>query len=66
MYRYLFINLLLNVNLLYCCSLAGHYIPFNSNMNVYSASKYAVTAFTQALNQELACFKSKIKVTVRM
>ncbi|XP_073948516.1 farnesol dehydrogenase-like [Choristoneura fumiferana] len=49
---------IININ-----SLAGHYIPFNSDMNVYSASKYAITAFTQALKQELAHFKSKIKVT---
>ncbi|XP_045503124.1 farnesol dehydrogenase-like [Colias croceus] len=49
---------IININ-----SLAGHYIPFSPDMNVYSASKHAVTAFTKALLNELAHFGSSIKVT---
>ncbi|XP_038214665.1 farnesol dehydrogenase-like [Zerene cesonia] len=44
-------------------SVAGHYIPFLPNINVYSASKHAVTAFTKSLLNELAQFGSSIKVT---
>ncbi|KAM3963981.1 farnesol dehydrogenase-like [Aphomia sociella] len=44
-------------------SVAGHYVPFSSLFNVYSSSKYAVTAFTSSLLNELADFKNKIKVT---
>ncbi|XP_047998936.1 farnesol dehydrogenase-like [Leguminivora glycinivorella] len=44
-------------------SLAGHYVPFNSHMNVYSASKHAITAFNGVLSHELADFNSKIKLT---
>ena len=35
-------------------------------MNVYSGSKYAVTALTETLRQELNYHKSKIRVTVSM
>lgn len=45
-------------------SIAGHKVPKFSNINVYSASKYAVTSLTETLRQELNTLKSKIKVTV--
>ncbi|XP_045454159.1 farnesol dehydrogenase-like [Melitaea cinxia] len=48
---------IININ-----SLAGHYVPFETSFNVYSSTKHAVTAFTSALNNELAKFKSEIKV----
>ncbi|CAG4968330.1 unnamed protein product [Parnassius apollo] len=44
-------------------SIAGHYIPFASYLNVYPSTKYAVTALTSSLLQELAEFKNNIKVT---
>lgn len=48
-------------------SIAGHYIPiFNDtpSMNIYPASKHAVTALTETLRQDLNKLKLKIKVTV--
>jgi short-subunit dehydrogenase len=59
------------------CNIAGHIIHMNSitghrvpnlpepSLNVYPASKFAVTALTESLRQELRFVKSKIKVTVR-
>ncbi|KAF2880511.1 hypothetical protein ILUMI_25664 [Ignelater luminosus] len=48
----------------------GHIIHLNSiaghkaiNLNVYSASKFAVTALTETLRQELNSIGSKIKIT---
>lgn len=48
-------------------SIAGHYVPQLSKpvLNVYPASKYAVTALTETLMHELRSQGSKIKVTVR-
>ncbi|XP_026488591.1 farnesol dehydrogenase-like [Vanessa tameamea] len=48
---------IINVN-----SIAGHYVPFKSSLNVYPSTKHAVTAFTTALNTELAEFNCQIKV----
>ncbi|XP_047538082.1 farnesol dehydrogenase-like [Vanessa atalanta] len=48
---------IVNVN-----SIAGHYVPFKSSLNVYPSTKHAVTAFTTALNTELAEFNCQIKV----
>lgn len=47
-------------------SIAGHYVPQfpNSVLNVYPASKYAVTALTETLIHELRNEGRKIKVTV--
>jgi len=44
-------------------SLAGHRVPNIPNMNVYHASKYAVTALTETLRNELNSFGSKIKIS---
>ncbi|XP_023944010.2 farnesol dehydrogenase [Bicyclus anynana] len=49
---------IINVN-----SVAGHYIPFHSDFNVYSSTKHAVTAFSAALLNEMADAKRNIKVT---
>mgnify|MGYP005985044375 FL=1 len=46
-------------------SVVGHkVIPF-PGINVYTASKYAVTALTETLRHELNAIDSKIKTTVR-
>ncbi|KAF5299187.1 hypothetical protein FQA39_LY02360 [Lamprigera yunnana] len=42
-------------------STAGHVVF--SNNNIYTASKFAVTALTEALKKELEAAKSKIKIT---
>ncbi|KAF2898059.1 hypothetical protein ILUMI_08116 [Ignelater luminosus] len=44
-------------------STAGHMVPPLPQFNVYPASKYAVTALTETLKQELNFLGSKIKVT---
>jgi NADP+-dependent farnesol dehydrogenase len=45
-------------------SIAGHVGPKAPKLNVYSATKYAVTALTETLRQELNTLQSKIKITV--
>lgn len=49
-------------------SYAGHKIPFFVGMypsfNIYPSTKYAVTAMTEVMRQELLAFGTKIKVTV--
>ncbi|KAF2893590.1 hypothetical protein ILUMI_12586 [Ignelater luminosus] len=44
-------------------SIAGHYVPNIANMNVYAATKHAITALTETLRQELNSIGSKIKIT---
>ncbi|KAJ8943911.1 hypothetical protein NQ318_019519 [Aromia moschata] len=44
-------------------SIAGHQIPSFPGLNVYPASKYAVTALAETLRLELNSAKSKIKIT---
>ncbi|XP_072041105.1 dehydrogenase/reductase SDR family member 11-like [Amphiura filiformis] len=44
-------------------SLSGHRIPPSKFIHVYCASKYAVTALTEGLRQELLEIKSHIRVT---
>lgn len=49
-------------------SYAGHKIPFfvgvYPSFNIYPSTKYAVTAMTEVMRQELLAFGTKIKVTV--
>lgn len=45
-------------------SLAGHSVPPFAGVNIYPASKFAVTALTETLRQELNSIGSKIKITV--
>lgn len=49
-------------------SIAGHYVPQLPKpvLNVYPASKFAVTALTETLIHELRSEGSRIKVTVSM
>ncbi|KAJ3660793.1 hypothetical protein Zmor_005224 [Zophobas morio] len=44
-------------------SIAGHKVPFFEKVNVYPASKHAVTALTETLRQELNHLGLKIKIT---
>ncbi|KAF2904856.1 hypothetical protein ILUMI_01327 [Ignelater luminosus] len=44
-------------------SVAGHYVPQVPNMNIYPASKYAVTALTETLRYELNFIGCRIKTT---
>lgn len=49
-------------------SCAGHKIPYfvglYPSFNIYPSTKYAVTAMTEVMRQELQSFNTKIKVTV--
>ena len=47
-------------------SIAGHGVPNYPGMNVYPASKHAVTALTETLRQELNHLGLKIKITVKL
>ncbi|CAH1184552.1 unnamed protein product [Phyllotreta striolata] len=44
-------------------STAGYYVPSVPHINVYPASKFAVTGMTQTLRKELIALGSKIKVS---
>ncbi|KAF5281667.1 hypothetical protein FQR65_LT14597 [Abscondita terminalis] len=44
-------------------SILGHYVAQVPNLNMYPASKFAVTALTETLRQELNSINSKIRVT---
>ena len=46
-------------------SVVGHTVPNYPGQNVYPASKYAVTALTETLRQELNHLELKIKITVQ-
>lgn len=48
-------------------SVLGHKVPFSptwSRLNAYAPTKYALTAMTEVLRQELLAEQTKIKVTV--
>lgn len=49
---------IININ-----SIHGHYIH-HPGSPIYSASKFAVTAFTESIRRELASTESKIRITV--
>jgi len=44
-------------------SIGGHGVSYFPQLNVYAASKHAVTALTETLRQELNSISSKIKIT---
>lgn len=50
---------IININ-----SVGGHKVPICPKFNVYSASKFAVTALTETFRQELNSVGGKIKITV--
>lgn len=47
-------------------SILGHYVAHVPNVNMYSASKFAVTALTETLRQEFLATNSKIRITVSL
>ncbi|PNF16602.1 Dehydrogenase/reductase SDR family member 11 [Cryptotermes secundus] len=51
-------------HIIHISSIAGHTIPLFPGIEMYSASKHAVTALTEGLRRELVKQKSKIRVTV--
>lgn len=56
----------INGHIIHMNSTLGHFIsPGNeTNLNVYPASKFAVTALSESLRHELRMMKSKTKITV--
>uniref|UniRef100_A0A1Q3FRV7 Putative dehydrogenase n=1 Tax=Culex tarsalis TaxID=7177 RepID=A0A1Q3FRV7_CULTA len=44
-------------------SISGHVVPNFDKLNIYSASKFAVTALTETMRREFASEGTKIKVT---
>ena len=46
--------------------MSGHRVVNSSRTHFYSATKFAITAITEGLRQELREMKSAIKVTVSM
>ena len=55
----------INGHIVHINSIAGHKLINIPGLNVYPGSKYAVTALTETLRQELNHLGLKIKVTVR-
>lgn len=59
-----------NGHIIHINSCAGHKIPYFVGMypsfNIYPSTKYAVTAMTEVMRQELQSFGTKVKVTVSM
>ncbi|KAF5272817.1 hypothetical protein FQA39_LY07844 [Lamprigera yunnana] len=50
-------------HVIHISSVLGHYVARVPNSNMYPASKFAVTALTETLRQELNQIGSKIKIT---
>lgn len=45
-------------------SVTGHKVPYLPNMNIYPASKHAITALTETIRIELNLAGDKIKISV--
>lgn len=45
-------------------SVLGHYVAHLPGINMYPASKFAVTALTETLRQEFLAVDSKIRISV--
>lgn len=58
-----------NGHIIHINSCAGHKIPYfvgvYPSFNIYPSTKFAVTAMTEVMRQELQNFGTKVKVTVR-
>lgn len=61
----LHVQFVYSLNFIY--SIAGHIVPQNlaKSLGMYPPSKFAITAMTQVLREELRAVNSRIKVTVR-
>lgn len=55
-----------NLYIFLCCSMSGHRVVPSSITHFYSATKYAVTAMTEGLRQELREANTHIRATVRL
>lgn len=56
----------INGHIIHINSYLGHTITMGARLNMYGASKFAVTALTETLRQELNSLKLKIKITVSL
>jgi NADP+-dependent farnesol dehydrogenase len=56
----------INGHIVHINSIAGHTVMNIPQINVYPASKFAVTALTETLRQELTHLNSNIKITVSL
>ena len=48
------------------CSMSGHRVISSADVHFYSSTKYAVTALTEGLRQELREANTHIRATVRL
>ncbi|RZC39050.1 dehydrogenase/reductase SDR family member 11-like, partial [Asbolus verrucosus] len=53
----------INGHIIHINSVAGHKVPNFPGLNVYTASKHAVTALAETLRQEFNALGAKIKIT---
>lgn len=53
-------------SLAYCYSMGGHRVVPSADEHFYCATKFAVTALTEGLRQELREAKTHIRATVRI
>lgn len=51
---------------IHICSITGHYVPYVPGWSVYPSTKYAVTALTETMRQELNYMDSQIKISVNI
>jgi NADP+-dependent farnesol dehydrogenase len=54
-----------NGHIVHINSIYGHKVPNFVGLNIYSATKFAVTALGESLEEELTSIGSRIKVTVK-
>lgn len=48
----------------FCCSVGGHHVYPVPDLHFYMATKFAVTALTEGLRQELRAENTHIRATV--
>ncbi|XP_047247949.1 dehydrogenase/reductase SDR family member 11-like isoform X1 [Girardinichthys multiradiatus] len=61
-YQYFFVNVGPS-NIFFCFSIGGHNVINNSDVHFYTVTKYAVSALTEGLRQELREAKTHIRAT---
>lgn len=57
---------LLTFPIIIFCSMSGHRVISSADVHFYSSTKYAVTALTEGLRQELREANTHIRATVRL